>query len=171
DASTVAAGYSRFLTATANFSGSTTLDVTGIASWESSNETLAIVNNGFHVHGRVMGRAVGTPTITAYFGGTSGSTGVTVTNATLSSIDVTPDEPSVNADEGQLFTATGTFSDASTKNITHEVQWTSSDETYAVISNHYGDWGWAIGVATGSAVITATDPRSGVTGTETLTVN
>src|SRR5690349_12069783 len=55
--------------------------------------------------------------------------------ATLVSITVTPATASVQAQATQQFTATGAFSDASTKDITKSVSWTSSDPGKATIQN------------------------------------
>jgi len=50
------------------------------------------------------------------------------------SIAVTPANQSVAAGTPQQFTATGTFSDNSTQNLTNSVTWASSDTTIATIS-------------------------------------
>ena len=54
---------------------------------------------------------------------------------TLVSITVTPANASLQAPASQQFTATGAFSDASTKDITNSVSWTSSDTSKATIQN------------------------------------
>ena len=54
-----------------------------------------------------------------------GSTVLTVTAATLVSIAVTPANPSIAKGTTQQFTATGTYSDSSTANITSSVTWSS----------------------------------------------
>ncbi|MFP5226218.1 MAG: Ig-like domain-containing protein, partial [Acidobacteriota bacterium] len=64
----------------------------------------------------------------------------------------------------QQFTATGTYSDGSTQNITSTVTWTSSATSVATINAA----GLATGVAAGSATMTAA--LSGVTATANLTV-
>ena len=60
---------------------------------------------------------------------TSGTAMLTVNaaGATLKSIAVTPASPSIAAGNTQQFTATGTYSDNSTKNITTSVTWKSSN--------------------------------------------
>ena len=85
----------------------------------------------------------------AYLTGTSFAIGV----PTLNSIAVTPN-PSTNLAVGstEQFTATGTYSDGSTKIITSKVTWTSSDTTKAMITS---SGGLATGVAVGPTNITA----------------
>ncbi|MFA5747085.1 MAG: FN3 associated domain-containing protein [Candidatus Paceibacterota bacterium] len=87
-------------------------------------------------------------------------------SASLVSIDVTPNTPTIRKADTLQFVATGTYSDDSTADITASVTWTSSKPTVATIN--------ATGEATGvlenqSTVITAS--LSGVSGTETLTVS
>jgi hypothetical protein len=71
--------------------------------------------------------------------------------ATLSSIAVTPASPTIAVSGSQQFTATGTYSDASTADLTSRVTWSSSNTAAATISNT----GMATGVAAGTTTITA----------------
>ena len=73
--------------------------------------------------------------------------------STLSSIAVTPNPP-VNLAAGSTlqFTATGTYSNGSTANITSQVTWASSNTTIANITS---SGGLATGEATGTTYITA----------------
>ena len=92
---------------------------------------------------------------------------ITVTNAppppTLVSIAVTPASYSTLAVGGtQQFTATGTYSDASTGDLTTQVTWTSSDTTKATVNST----GLGTGIAYGSATITAS--LGGVSGSATF---
>jgi len=88
--------------------------------------------------------------------------------AQLVSIAITPTNPSIVQGINQQFTATGTFSDTTTQDLTTTVIWSSSDAAVASISNTAGFNGLASSLATGSTTITATS--SSVSGTTTLTV-
>lgn len=69
------------------------------------------------------------------------------------------------------FTATGNYSDGSTKDLTMNVTWTSGTPSVATIGAHTG---LATAVTTGSSVITATLAalhNTNITGTETLNVS
>ena len=137
-----------------------------LASWSSSNSTIASITP---FGGVATANSVGGPiTITAISGTVSGSTSLTVDNATLSSIAVTPATASIAAGNTQQFTATGTYSDHTTADITQSVNWTSSNQTIATISNSSGSNGEATGIAAGGVTITAS--LSGHTGTAALTV-
>jgi len=83
---------------------------------------------------------------------------------TLTSIAVTPANPTIVVGATQQFTATGTYSDATTQNLTSQVTWTSSVTTKATINAS----GLATGVASGSTTITA--KFNTVTGTTGLNV-
>jgi hypothetical protein len=87
----------------------------------------------------------------------------------LVSLAVTPAAPSILLGNSQQFTATGTFSDGSTQNLTTSVSWSSSTTSVATISNVSGNQGLASSVATGSTTIAATSGSIG--GSTTLTVN
>jgi hypothetical protein len=90
---------------------------------------------------------------------------LTVNPAALVSIAVTPAGPSVAKGLAVQFTATGTFTDGTTQNLTSHVTWASADMSIATISNA----SVASGVATGTTGITAT--LSGVTSpSDTLNV-
>src|SRR5262244_1475063 len=71
-------------------------------------------------------------------GGQSGSNGGSNSNSgtpvSLSSILITPGAASVQAGSGQQFSATGTFSDGTSKDITGTVQWSSSNTSVASVT-------------------------------------
>jgi uncharacterized protein YjdB len=96
--------------------------------------------------------------------GTRGSTSA-AQGPSLSSISVTPASPSLVAGKTQQFTAMGTYSDGSMKDLTATVTWSSSAESAATIGTASG---LATGLAQGPTTITAS---SGViSGTAILTV-
>jgi hypothetical protein len=92
---------------------------------------------------------------------------ITVTNPTLVSIEVTPSDPSIAKGMTQQFTAMGTFSDSTTRDLTTQVYWASSHDSIATISNYWSQ-GWAYGAGVGNATITAT--LGSVSDSTTLTV-
>jgi hypothetical protein len=85
-------------------------------------------------------------------------------SAALSSIAVTPANPTVPAGTTQQFTATGTYSDGSTQTLTSQVTWSSSNTAVASINAS----GLATAVAGGTSTIKAT--QGSVSGTTVLTV-
>ncbi len=95
-------------------------------------------------------------------GGGGGGSG-----ASLVSIEVSPDPASVPEGSTEQLTATGTYDDASTLNLTSAVTWTSDDEDIATVSSGSAG-GIATGVEPGEAEITAT--LGAVSGSATLEV-
>ena len=83
---------------------------------------------------------------------------------TLTSITVTPTNPSVAAGNQLQFTATGNYSDGSHQNLTASATWTSSAPTVATIASG----GLATGVAVGTTTIQAASGT--INGSTTLTV-
>jgi hypothetical protein len=81
---------------------------------------------------------------------TVGLTGVGV-QLTLKSISITPSNASVAIGTPQQFTATGTFSDGSTQNLTNTAAWSSSNTSLATVSTT----GLVSGVTTGTITLSA----------------
>lgn len=159
-----AAGTTQPLQATGTYSDGSTLNLTNTAVWTSGSPAVATVNG----QGVVTGVANGTGSITASVGSIAGSTTATVTAATLVSIAVTPAIPMIPVGSTQAFTATGTYTDGSTQNITDTVQWSSDITAVATVSNQSGSQGLASGVSAGTATIVAA--AGTLTGSTVLTV-
>jgi uncharacterized protein YjdB len=166
--SSIPAGTHEQLMAIGSFSDGTTKDVTQSLTWGSSDQSLAIVSNAAGSQGLVTGTAMGGVTISAVLPGVTGSAAVTVTAAVLTSIAVSPGNPSISNGATVPLTATGTFSDGSMKDLTTQVSWTSSSDTTAHVDNTPVTPGLVTGTGVGSATITAT--LSGVSGATTVTV-
>ena len=94
----------------------------------------------------------------------SGDLTFTTAAPTLMSIAVTPANPSVAAGATQQFTAIGTYSDATTADLTGDVTWASSLTAVATITAG----GLATSIAEGTTSISAT--LGAVVGNATLTV-
>lgn len=152
----IADGVSAVLTATGNYSDGSTLDITDQVNWLTSDASVMQVSNAAGSEGHVTASAPGSAVVNATLGGVTGTSRVTVTSATLSSIEVTPASPSVAAGLKVAMQATGHFSDSSTQDITTQVTWQSADDAIATVSNAVDSEGSAAGVSVGSANITAT---------------
>ncbi len=166
----IAKGVTQQFVATGTYTDATTQILTSTASWTSSSTSIATIETaGDSNPGLATGAGVGSATITATVSGISGNTTLTVTAATLVSIDVTPATPSIAKGVTQQFVATGTYTDASTQTLTSVASWTSSSTSVATIETS-GDSnpGLATGAGVGSSTITAT--VSGISNTATLTV-
>jgi hypothetical protein len=158
----VAVGLTVPLKATGTFSDGTTQDLTGLATWSSASTAVATVA----ATGIVSGVLAGTSTITATFSGVSGSTLVTVGSSVLQSIVVTPAGQTIPVNGTLQMTATGHFSDSSTRDVTAQASWTANPATPVSVS--ITPAGLVTGVAVGTPQVMAT--LSGVSGTTNLTV-
>lgn len=96
-------------------------------------------------------------------GGGSGG-GATTGPPTLASLAITPANPSIAAGQNQQFSVQGTFSDASKKDLTSSVSWTSSNTAVATVSAS----GMAAALAQGASTIGAAS--GSVSTSTTLTV-
>lgn len=168
---TVADGYSKQFVATGTYSDNTTQNLTTAVTWSSSASAVASISNATGSNGLATSLSTGPSTITATYQGVSGSTGLTVTAATLQSIQVTPSHASIANGTSDAFTATGIYSDGTTQNITSAVTW-SSTMSAANISNAAGSQGVATGTAQGSTTIQASLTLNGttITGSTPLTI-
>jgi hypothetical protein len=164
----IALGTRQAFTAMAHFMDGTQLDVTEQVSWSSSALGVATVSNAAGSRGLATSVSVGMASITAALGGANGSAMLTVTPATLVSIAISPLNASTPVATPLQFTATGTYSDATTQNITTLVTWNSSDTNVAAVSSAAGSEGLATPVTTGTTTISAT--LNSVSSNTTLTV-
>jgi len=146
-------------TAIGHYNDSTTQNITSSVTWASTDTNAATIASG----GLLTVHHAGTPTISATLGLVSGSTGLTVT-VSLLSIAVTPSSPTISINSTQQMTATGTYSDSSTVDITNSVTWLSGTPANAIINST----GLVTGILAGSSIITAT--LSAISGNTTATI-
>lgn len=168
---TVLAGLTRQFNAIGTYSDGSTADLTSTASWTSSATAVATMNASQNANsGLASALSTGMALIQASYAGVDGSTTLTVNSATLASIAVSPATASVLANDTAQFTATGSYSDGSTANITTTVNWTSADTSVAVMNaSGQSNSGLATAMSAGVAEIIAT--LDTVQGRAELTVN
>jgi trimeric autotransporter adhesin len=151
-------------TAIGTFGNGSTQDLTESVQWTAAPASVATISNVGGSIGVATGVSVGNATITAIFAAQVGTASLSVTNATLTSIAITPANPHISSGDTEQFVATGNFSDGSTQNISDQVTWTSSNVGVAVINAT----GLATSAGTGTTTIKAA--LNGVTDTTVLTV-
>ena len=160
----VVAGNTLQMIATGTYDDGSTKNISGTATWTTSDSSIATVSSA----GVLTGVATGTATITATSAAISGTTTATVQVAGLQSITLTPTGNSIKQGATQQFMATGHLQDGSTPDITNSVTWTSSNTDVATID--------AAGLATAKSVTAAsattiTATSGTVSANTTLTVN
>lgn len=183
----LAAEFSLQYAATGIYTDNSTHDLTTTATWSSSVPARAdfttsgspgLVTAACLAPASGCAGSTGGTVVTATSGSVSGNTLLTVTNATLSSISVTPATPTIPKGTTQQFTATGNFNDNTTQDLTLQADWASATPAVASVGNgdSNGAKGFTHGLTAGSSVISATisgktaaaDNKSGNT---TLTVS
>ena len=128
--------------------------------------TLTLTVTGSALQGNVVGGPIVCqegPPVQCYQPSLANSLNITV--ARLSGIAVTPANASIATGGTQQYTATGTYSNGSSQDITTLVTWGSSDGSVATISNAPGTKGLTSAIAAGSTTISAAlGGKSGNTG-------
>jgi hypothetical protein len=137
------------------YSDDTTFDITSDVDWLSSDETIAVISDTGLATGVTQGAAEITASFTEDGEKTTGSAEITVTDAVIESITVTPENSTIEVGKNQQFTATGFFSDDSEQDITELATWLTQDNSVGTISNTPGSRGLFAGTDSGSTIITA----------------
>lgn len=143
---------------------STDTNITNLVNWTSSDPGVVSVDG----NGKTTGVGPGTADVNGSLDGVSGTDTVTVPDATLTSITVSCNPSTILVGGTTQCTASGVFDDGLqapvTRDITDQVDWTSSDGTIATVN----DQGVVTGVGAGLATITATS--GSVNGSDDVTV-
>ena len=147
--------------ATGTYSDGTSHDITLAVTWSSGSPSVASIVS---TSGNATAVAPGTSIITATQNLISGNTTLTVTPAVLQTISVTPANPSISVPQSIQLTATGRYSDGTSRDISSLVTWSSGTAAVAKVSAN----GVATALTSGATLITAT--MGSISGTTTLTV-
>lgn len=153
-------GATRQLDAVATFSDGTQQTITDSATWSVAPAGIATVS----ATGSVSAQAVGSATVTAASASVRASDPLIVSPPVLVSIAVAPANSSIMLGTTEQLTATGTFSDGSTQNLTSSAAWSSANSSMVNI----GPAGLASANSVGSTDISATS--SDLAGSTSLTV-
>lgn len=153
------------LSATAHYSNGTSKDVTDLATWSAVGTAVSVSSKGL-----VTANTAGTDAVAvkADFQGLTGMSGVTVTNATLESIEVSPKTLQIAQGLTQQFSATGVFSDDSTRDVTTNVTW--STDAAATADFDPAESGLLTALAASPTPVNVIATNSGETGTATVIV-
>jgi trimeric autotransporter adhesin len=150
DAPRISNGTQVALVATGLYSDDSHHDLSTLVTWASSQPTVATV-----VGSVAKSAQPGNTVLRATLGNVSGSTALTVTAATLVSVQVEPSQAKIAKGTQQTFTATGIYSDNSIQDLTDTVVWRSQDTRIASVSNAGDEGGLAQGLKAGATVVQA----------------
>lgn len=156
---TLAVGQSQRLTVDGTFSDASVRDVSGVVNWKSLDSNTVRVGTSGRERGVITGVAVGGSVNVVATEPRTNITAVkqiSVTEKTFDSILITP--ASANRPAGipyKDFVATAIYSDGPGDIITEQVQWVSSNDAIAVVSNEKGSRGDVFPKSFGTVTITA----------------
>ncbi|MGY4106315.1 Ig-like domain-containing protein [Aeromonas encheleia] len=159
-AARVAAGLNKQFTAILQLSDGTTLDVTRDLNWVSNDAGTATVAQGL---ASGVGAGMASLSANGLFQGktVSGAAELTVSDATVTALQVTPAMSTTAVGLAQPLVATAMLSDGSSQVVTEFVSWSSGDTATATVSNEQARWGQARGLSVGSVAIIASGHFNG----------
>lgn len=168
----VAAGLNKQFTAILQLSDGTTLDVTHDLNWSSDDAGTATVAQGLATG---VGAGMASLSASGLFQGktVSGAAELTVSDATVTALQVTPAMTTTAIGLAQPFAATAVLSDGTSQLVTEFVSWSSADTAIATVGNEQDRWGQARGLSVGSVAIMASGHFNGqdLSGTAQLKVS
>ncbi|WP_318488705.1 Ig-like domain-containing protein, partial [Photobacterium leiognathi] len=144
---TVPKGFSQSFQAIGRYSDDTTKDISRSVKWATSNSALATIND----EGILTAIAVGDVSVSASSEGVDASTSLIITDAIITSIQVTPAEIKLPVDATQQLVAFATFSDDTGRNVSSEAAWESNDPSIVSVDSN----GMLTVKAVGDVIITA----------------
>ena len=126
---TLTIGATQQYRATGTYSDGAIKDITGAAQWASSVPSVGAVTTT----GRFSALRAGTATISATLDGIQATASVTV-NTALQYLSITPGATTLAVGNNRQFTATATYGDGSTVDVSQIVTW-QSDPSVATVNN------------------------------------
>lgn len=150
---TIAKGTTLELVAMATLSDNSKVNLSSSVVWQTSDPSVATVGP----NGVAAGLAPGAATITAVYQGKFAAMTLTVSGASLLSVDIAPAYSlPMPVKSTRQFQAIGTFSDNTTQDITEQVAWSTSNGSVATVSNAPGSRGLLTAMGKGTASLSAT---------------
>ncbi|MDO5295014.1 MAG: Ig-like domain-containing protein, partial [bacterium] len=149
----VAAGIEEAITVTGHYSDGTTSDVTALATWSSSDESIAKVITG----SKAVGYKAGEATLTATYNEQTATCTIKVSEATVESLAFSGSIGDIVVGNTANLKVVATMSDGTTKDVTDQVTFTTNKDSVATVESATtgGTAGKVHGVAAGTATITA----------------
>ena len=160
-------GTSLQLRATGVFSDDSRLELTSQVVWTSSDTKRVEVEDD----GTARGVSAGSATVSAQIAGVSAQVTLTVRDADLEQIEVTPADLVLPSGLTRQFTATGRFSDGTFQDLSSSVEWESLTPEVASVSNVSPTRGQVRALESGTSVIRANFPQRSLSGEATIEVS
>ena len=135
----------------ARYSDGSKHNITHLAAWSSDEPSVAAIQFGGALSGVANTLFSGITNISVSFEGISQQTSLTVNQAVVESLQITPQNPSVPVGiEGQ-FTATAFYSDNTIKDVTQSANWQVDDYSIITVIPNGNSAGYAKALAEGTS--------------------
>lgn len=149
------AGNTSLLTAIASFSDGSDRDVTALATWQSADANLVVVQPRSLQGDNLHALAAGNTTVTARFSNLSANAQVTVTEASLLGLSLSPEDAVLSTNVQIRYRLLANYSDGAALDVTTKAAFSSGDPAVAVIETGGVDAGLATALTAGSSEIQA----------------
>jgi len=151
----IAIGSSLQLNATAFYSDNTTADITALGNWTSNNSQILSVSNLKNSKGITSAISAGNATVQLKYLNVTSEISLNVSSATLTSINISPQNINLANNTHLNLTATGIYSDDHTQDLTSLVLWSSNKPSIVFVSNAKQQKGNVYSLSAGQATINA----------------
>jgi|GEM_PF-5574070 len=153
----LAKGSSTTISVIAIFSDQSFVDISNQVDWSNSDTSkVEILTGNPSFENDLLAKDIGSATLTAVFSGFEAVSQITVTDAILTELNISPANTSIPIGLSQRFIVSGLYSDGSLQDLSTQVTWISSNITFATIDNATPFEGVAHALGEGVAVISAT---------------
>lgn len=130
----------------------TSEDITDAVSWVSTDDRIATVGDSGGSKGMCQAHEAGEASIVAtYQGGISSKVTLTVTGATLESVEIRPSGLELHVGDGAQFEAIASYSDGGSGNVAGSCSWSVDPSSVASVDGT----GWVTAVGEGQAAVEA----------------
>jgi len=153
----LAKGSSTTINVIAIFSDQSFADISKQVDWLNTDTTkVEILTGDSSLANNLLAKDIGLATLTAQFSGFEATSQITVTDAVLTQLTISPTNISIPIGLSQRYFASGLYSDNTVQDLSTQVTWISDRESSATIDNVTSLQGTAHSLAAGDVTISAT---------------
>jgi len=131
---TIGKGTNLILTAFANYSDGSVLDISNHASWTSSNQAVLSFLENQNKNGKLIAKSRGTSTVSASWNAKTGTSIISVHEIDLEKIQIILDSAIIANGTHALVSAIGIYTDGSQQDLTDQVNWQSLNNNILSLS-------------------------------------
>jgi uncharacterized protein YjdB len=151
----LAAGASAWIDLVGAYSDGSLHDVTGLASWGTSDPGVADVGDGDEDAGRVLAMQAGDCDVAASLDGLEATVEVAVREAEVEALVIEPTDPTLRLGEELDLVALATWTDGEQDDVSASAAWISSDSSHVELATAAGEEGRIEAVGLGGSIVEA----------------